>query len=123
MDFISRFSRGKEDNDVIWVIVDQLTKFTLFQPMNMMDLVDKLVRLYMNKIVRLHGVHVFIVFYHGPRFTCYLWPNIQDVLGTSLSLSIASHPNNSDFKRFIKSMYVGIWEQLEESLAFNEIHL
>lgn len=53
IDFVSRFPIGKKGNNVIWVIVDQLTKFTLFLPINMTDLVDKLVRLYMNKVVRL----------------------------------------------------------------------
>lgn len=53
IDFVSRFPIGKKGNNVIWVIVDQLAKFTLFLPMNMTDPVDKLVRFYMNKVVRL----------------------------------------------------------------------
>jgi hypothetical protein len=30
MDFLFRLSRSKKGNDVIWVIVDQLSKFALF---------------------------------------------------------------------------------------------
>lgn len=105
MDFVSRFSRGKKGNIVIQVIVDELTKFTLFLPMNTTDPVDKLVRLYMNKLVRLHEVPVSIVFYHGPRFTSHLWPNIQDALGTTLSLSIAFHPKtDGQLERTIQTL-------------------
>ena len=78
MDFVSRFPIGEKGTNVIWVIVDQLTKFTLFfiLPINMTNFIDKLVRLYINKVVRLHGVPVSIVFYHGPRFTSHFFPNI-----------------------------------------------
>jgi len=73
--------------------------------MNTTDPVDKLVRLYMNKLVRLHGVPVSIVFYHGPRFTSHLWPNIQDALGTRLSLSIAFHPKtDGQLERTIQTL-------------------
>ena len=35
MDFVSRLPREKRGNDVIWVIVDRLTKFALFLPVKM----------------------------------------------------------------------------------------
>jgi hypothetical protein len=35
----------------------------------MTDLIDKLVRLYMNEVIRLHRVLVSIVFERDPRFT------------------------------------------------------
>jgi hypothetical protein len=38
--------------------------------------VDKLDRLYVNKVVRLHGVPVSIVSDCDPRFTSRIWPNI-----------------------------------------------
>jgi hypothetical protein len=44
--------------------------------------VDKLDRLYVNKVVRLHGVPVFIVSDRDPRFTSRIWPNIQYALRT-----------------------------------------
>ena len=42
MDFVSRLPREKRGNDVIWVIVDRLTKSTLFLLVKMTDPVDKL---------------------------------------------------------------------------------
>jgi len=67
--FISGLPWGKRDNDVIWVIVDRLTKSILFLFIKMTDLIDKLARLYMNKVIRLHRVLVSIVFERDPRFT------------------------------------------------------
>jgi hypothetical protein len=80
MDFVSGLPRGKKGNDAIWVIVDRLTKSALFLPVKMTDSVDKLAKIYVNKIVRLHGVPTSIVSDRDPRFTSRLWPSI---LGTA----------------------------------------
>jgi len=48
--------REKRGNDAIWVIVDRLTKSALFLPVKMTDLVDKLAKIYVNEVVRFHGV-------------------------------------------------------------------
>jgi len=72
MDFVSGLPRGKKGNDAIWVIVDRLTKSALFLPVKMTDSVDKLAKIYVNKIVRLHGVPTSIVSDRDPRFTSCL---------------------------------------------------
>lgn len=45
MDFMLGFPKGRKGDDVIWVIVDRLTKSILFLPIKMIDLVDKFVKL------------------------------------------------------------------------------
>jgi len=45
IDFVFGLSRGKRGNDVILVVMDQLTKSILLLPMKMMDPADKLARL------------------------------------------------------------------------------
>jgi len=77
MDFVFGLPKGKKGNDVIWVIIDRLTKSALFLPMKMTDSIDKLARLYINEVVRLHGVPVSIVSDWDPRFTSRLWSSIQ----------------------------------------------
>jgi hypothetical protein len=91
MDFVSGLPRGKRGNNAIWVIVDRLTKFALFLPVKMTDSVDKLAKIYVNEVVRLHGVPTLIVSDRDPRFTSRLWPSIQRALGTNLSISTAFH--------------------------------
>jgi hypothetical protein len=54
MDFESGLHKGEKGTDVIWVIVDRLTKSALFLSVKMMDSVDKLTRIYVNEVVRLH---------------------------------------------------------------------
>lgn len=56
----------------MWVIVDRLTKSTLFLPIKMTNLVDKLTRMYVNKVVRLRGIPIYIVLDKDPRFTSKL---------------------------------------------------
>ena len=68
MDFISGLPRSRKGHDAIWVIVDRLTKSSLFLPMKMGVSVEKLAQLYIKEVVRLHGVPVSIVSDRDPRF-------------------------------------------------------
>lgn len=72
MDFVVGLSRTQRGNDVVWVVVDWLTKSTHFVPMRMSDSVDYLADLYVRDIVRFHGVPVTIVSDRDPRFTALL---------------------------------------------------
>jgi hypothetical protein len=69
MDFITSLPKGKRGNDAIWVVIDRLTKSALFLPIKMIDPVDKLAQLYVNEVIRLHGISVSIVFYQEIHFT------------------------------------------------------
>ena len=53
---------------------------------------EKLSRLYLKEIVRLHGIPVTIVSDRDSRFTSKFWRSLQNALGTSLNLSTAFHP-------------------------------
>jgi transposase InsO family protein len=58
----------------------------------MTDSVDKLAKIYINEVVRLHGISMSIVSDRDPRFTSRLWPSIQHALGTRLDMSTVFHP-------------------------------
>ena len=92
MDFVVGLPRTQRGNDAVWVIVDRLTKSTHFIPMCTSDSVERLAKLYIREIVRLHGVPVTIVSDRDPRFTARLWQSLQEALGTKLTLSTAYHP-------------------------------
>jgi len=91
-ELVSGLSRGKGGSNAIWVIVDRLTKSALFLAMKMTDSVEKLTKLYVDEVVRLHGVPVSIVSNRDPRFTSQLWPSVQQALRTKLNLSTVFHP-------------------------------
>ena len=63
MDFVSIFVKSRKINDGVLVIVDRLTKFIIFLPIKMTNLVDKVAKLYVDEVFRLHEVLVIIVFY------------------------------------------------------------
>ena len=92
MDFVTGLPRTQRQHDAIWVIVDRLTKSAHFLPVNVEDSLEKLAQLFVDEIVRLHGVPVSIVSDRDPRFTSRFWPSLQTALGTRLHFSTAFHP-------------------------------
>ena len=92
MDFVTGLPRTQRQHDAIWVIVDRLMKSAHCLLVSNDDSLDKLAQLYMEDIVRLHGVPLSIVSDRDPRFTSRFWSSLQDVMGTRLHFSTAFHP-------------------------------
>ena len=92
MDFVTGLPRTQKGHNAVWVIVDRLTKSAHFLAMNIKDSLSKLAQLYIEEIVRLHGVPASIVFDRDPRFVSRFWQQLQQALGTKLSFSTAAHP-------------------------------
>jgi transposase InsO family protein len=92
MDFITGLPRTKSGYDSIWVVVDHLTKVAHFIPMKTTYTSARLAKIYMNRIVCLHGVPKSIVFDRGTQFTSHFWHHLHESLGTRLEFSTAFHP-------------------------------
>ena len=92
MNFMSYFSWTSRGHDAVWVIVDQLTKSAHFLVMLMTFTLEEFCRMYVWKIVRLHGVPISIVLDRDPRFTAHFWESYQRVMGTQLMMSTIFHP-------------------------------
>jgi hypothetical protein len=75
MDFINGLPRTPKGNDSIWVIVDRLTKVAHFISMHSTYSGDKLAKLYIDNILKLHGVPKFIVSDRGAQFVEELTPS------------------------------------------------
>ena len=71
MDFVTHLPWTSQKHDVVWVIVDRLTKSAYFITMRMTFTLEVFCRLYIQEIVRLHGVLVSIVSDKDPRFTAH----------------------------------------------------
>ena len=78
--------------DSIWVIVDRLTKTAHFLPVRMTYTATQYARLYLDRIVPMHGVPISIVSDRGMQFTSRFWRSFQEALGTQLRFSTAFHP-------------------------------
>ena len=72
--------------------MDRLTKSAHFLPMKVTDSLEKLGQLYIQEIVRLHGVPVTIVSDRDPRFTSRFWEGLQRGFDSELVFSTAFHP-------------------------------
>ncbi|GKA09203.1 putative reverse transcriptase domain-containing protein [Tanacetum coccineum] len=92
MDFITKLPRTKAGFDMIWVIVDRLTKSAHFLPMKETDSIEKLARLYLREAVTRYGIPVSIISDHDSHFTSRVWQSLHKALGTQLDLSTAYHP-------------------------------
>jgi len=84
MDFVVGLPRTPKGLDFIWVVVDKLTKYAHFIPINIRYSLERLISLYVSEIVRLHDVPSSIVSDRDPRFTSRFWESLHKALGTKL---------------------------------------
>ncbi|GJZ84457.1 putative reverse transcriptase domain-containing protein [Tanacetum coccineum] len=92
MDFVTKLPKSSQGYDTIWVVINRLTKSTIFVPMRETDLMDKLARMYLKEVVTRHGIPLSIICDRNPKFASNFWRSLQDALGTSLDMSTAYHP-------------------------------
>nr|GEX70905.1 putative reverse transcriptase domain-containing protein [Tanacetum cinerariifolium] len=69
MDFVTKLPRTGSEHDMIWVIVDRLTKSAHFLPMREDYKMDRLAKLHLNEIVARHGVPISIISDRDSHFT------------------------------------------------------
>ena len=82
MDFVTYFPWTSRKHDAVWVIVDRPTKSPHFLVVWMTFTLEEFYNLYMQEIIRLHGIPVSIVSDRDPRFTTYFWKSFQKAIGT-----------------------------------------
>ena len=92
IDFVTHLPRTQWRHDVVWVIVDRLTKSAHFLVVRMTITLEEFFQLYICEIVRLHGGPVFILSDKDPRFTAHFWKSFQKAMGTQLTMSTTFHP-------------------------------
>jgi hypothetical protein len=92
MDFILRLPKTPTSEDSICVVVDRLTKIAHFIPITVKDPMDKLARLYVQNVVRLHWVPSTIIWDRDSHFTSMFWQGLQKEMGSELKFSTVFHP-------------------------------
>nr|GEY06179.1 reverse transcriptase domain-containing protein [Tanacetum cinerariifolium] len=61
IDFVTKLPKSSQGYDTIWVVVDRLTKSTIFIPIRETNPMDKLARIYLKEVVTRHGMPVSII--------------------------------------------------------------
>jgi transposase InsO family protein len=128
MDFVNGLPKTQKGNDSIWVIVDRLTKVTHFIPVRTKYSGDKLAQLYVDNIVKLHGVPSKIVFDQGTQFTSKFWKRLHEAMGTKLDFSSAYHPQtdgqtervNQIMEDMLRACMLTYGKDWEKSLSYAE---
>jgi transposase InsO family protein len=92
MDFIVGLPLTARKKDSIWVIVDRLTKTAHFIAVHTTYSNHDYAELYIDQIVRLHGIPKTIVSDRGTRFVARFWEQLHESLGTKLIRSSSYHP-------------------------------
>ena len=117
MDFITGLPRTRSDYDSIWVIVDRLMKVAHFIPVKTTYTSAKLAKIYMTRIVCLHGVPRSIVSDRGTQFISKFWKQLHETLGTRLEFSTAfsstdkwtDRESQSDSGGHVESLCARLW--------------
>ena len=60
--------------------MDRLTKSAHFLPVQLDYSMDRLAELYVNEIIKLHGILISIVSDRNPRFMSRFWKELQSAL-------------------------------------------
>ena len=79
MDFITGLPRTRSGYDSIWVVVDRLMKVAHFIQVKTTYTSAKLAKIYMTRIVCLHGVPRTIVSDRGTQFTSKFWNQLHEL--------------------------------------------
>lgn len=76
MDFVSGLPKTNKWYDSIWDIVDKFTKSAYFLPVRVNYSLDKLAKLYIDEIVKLHEIQVSVMLDKDSRFIFRFWKSL-----------------------------------------------
>jgi hypothetical protein len=128
MDFAVGLPKTPKGHDSIWVIVDRITKVAHFLPVRTNYGGEKLARLDVDNIVKLHGVPSIIVSDRGTQFTSRFWKSLHKAMGTKLDFSSAYHPHtdgqtervNQIVEDMLRACVLTYGKDWEQSLPYAE---
>jgi hypothetical protein len=91
MDFIEALLRS-EGKDTILVVVDKLTKYAHFIPLSHPFTTKTIVQIFLDNVLKLHGLPLAIITDRDRIFTSQLWQDLFKSLNVKLRFNSAYHP-------------------------------
>ena len=92
MDFIVKLPKTAAGHDSILVFVDRLTKMVHLVPTTEALDARGFAVLFVNNVVRLHGLPATLISDRGPQFNNKFWESTCELLGMDKRMSSAFHP-------------------------------
>ena len=84
--------KSDNGNDGILIVVNRATKMVHLAPVKQTIMVIDTTRVYWNVVIKLHGIPRSIVSDRDPRFMSKFWHEFLKILGSSLWMCSAYHP-------------------------------
>jgi IS30 family transposase len=91
MDFIEGMPASEGANTIL-VVVDRLTKYAHFIQLHHPYTTASVSKLFVDQVVRLHGVPLTIISDRDKVFKSIFWRQLIKAMGTKLHYSTAYHP-------------------------------
>jgi len=92
IDFITGLLNTKKQNDSIMVVVDKLSKFSHFIPVQSTFKIVQITIIVVKDIFRLHGIQKAIISDRDVKFTSTFWKALFEGLGTYIHFITTYHP-------------------------------
>ena len=92
MDLITHLPKTRSGYDALLVMVNYVTKMMILRPTYTTATAVDTARLFVDVMVRVHGLPRVIVSDRDTKFTSHFWREVHQVMGTTLARSSGCHP-------------------------------
>jgi IS30 family transposase len=94
MDFVVKLPKTARGHDAILVLVDRLTKMVHLVPTTESTSATEFAQMFVEHVVKLHGVPESVVSDRGPQFNSIFWATVCKLLRMNRGMSSAYHPES-----------------------------
>ena len=96
MDFLTSLPPTQRGHTSVMIVVDPLSKMAHFIPCRDTSNAEVVAGIFVDSVVRLHGVPRNFISDRDPKFVSVFWKTVWSLLGTTLLMSTARHPQTDD---------------------------